>query len=80
MDYNELGQIVTQLRKERDWTQQQLAEYTGISRQTLSAFENGKASELGLRKFLFLLEVLGYKLKLTEKSRFPTLEELQDEQ
>ena len=80
MDYIELGQIVTQLRKDGDGTQQQLSKYTGISWQTVIAFGSGKASDLGLRKFLFLLEVLGYKLKLTEKSRFPTLEELQDEQ
>lgn len=38
---------MARLRKEAGHTQQQRADYAGISRVTLSAFENGSASDFG---------------------------------
>lgn len=80
MDYSELGRAVAGARKERAWSQQQLADYAGISRPTLSAFENGRAGEIGVRKLLVILDLLGYRLEMVEKHARPTLEELMREQ
>ena len=80
MDYSELGRQVAQIRKEKAWSQQQLADYAAISRPTLSAFENGRSGEMGLRKLLVILDLLGLGIKLVEKRSRPTLEDLLDEQ
>ena len=80
MDYGELGRQVAQIRKEKAWSQQQLADYAAISRPTLSAFENGRSGEMGLRKLLVILDLLGLSIKLVEKRSRPTLEDLLDEQ
>jgi y4mF family transcriptional regulator len=44
-----IGELVRDQRKQRGWSQSQLAEKVGVSRLWLSQFENGKESvELGL--------------------------------
>jgi len=44
-----LGELVRDQRKQRDWSQTQLAEKIGVSRLWVSQFENGKQTvELGL--------------------------------
>lgn len=73
-----LGEEVRRLRREAGLTQQQLADFAGISRVTLSGLEAGRASDIGVRKVIKLLDLLGYDLRLREKSRFPTFEELRD--
>jgi transcriptional regulator with XRE-family HTH domain len=80
MDYQELGQQVALLRKQQKLTQQQLADYCGLSRATLNALENGRPGDVGTRKLIKILDLLGYELRLREKSPFPTLEELRDAQ
>lgn len=46
---HELGAIIRRLRKERGWTQDQLADRAGISRRTLVALEGGNArGEIGI--------------------------------
>jgi HTH-type transcriptional regulator / antitoxin HipB len=46
---NELGVIIRRLRKERGWTQEELAERAGISRRTLIALEGGSPrGEIGI--------------------------------
>lgn len=78
MDYLELAEAVKNLRKSKKISQQTMSEHLDISRATLSAFENGKPTDIGVRKVILILDYLGYQFKITEKSRFPTFEELRD--
>jgi len=78
MDYLELGQQIARLRKNKKLTQQALADYAGISRATLNALENGRVGDVGTRKLLKIVDLLGYEIRLREKSSFPTFEELRD--
>lgn len=44
-----IGELVRDQRKQRGWSQSQLAETVGVSRLWISQFENGKETvELGL--------------------------------
>lgn len=79
MRYLELGEELAKLRSERGYTQSRLAEKTGISRATINALENGRASDIGTRKLIKLLDILGYELKIRERGALPTFEELRDE-
>jgi HTH-type transcriptional regulator / antitoxin HipB len=46
---NELGALIRRLRKERGWTQDELATRAGISRRTLVALEGGSPrGEIGI--------------------------------
>lgn len=55
-----LGRRIRVLRSERGWTQQQLADMTGIGRVHVSELENGKR-EAGLR----MLEKLADTFEMT---------------
>lgn len=55
-----------------------MADHLAISRATLSAFENGKPGDIGIRKVIYMLDYLGYEFAVREKSAFPTFEELLD--
>ena len=74
MDFKSLGKAIAKSRKE-----QKLSQALHISRATISALENGSASDIDIKKVMQLLDYLGYELSLKEKSPFPTLEELRDE-
>ena len=41
-DNNTIGKRIKQKRLERDWEQQELARYAGLTKQTLCKIENGK--------------------------------------
>ncbi|MBP7401635.1 MAG: helix-turn-helix transcriptional regulator [Clostridia bacterium] len=42
MDQSAIGQYIAKKRKEKNWTQEQLAEKLGVSNKTISKWENGK--------------------------------------
>lgn len=77
MDYFDLGHSVARLRKSKGWSQQQLADYAGISRPTLSSFENGRG-DIGTRKLLLILDRLDQQVRLRERSPRPILDDLRD--
>jgi transcriptional regulator with XRE-family HTH domain len=79
MDFQELGQTIARLRREKKITQQTLADHTGISRTTLSLLEKGRASDIGVRKILKILHYLQHDLAVKTKQSWPTFEELVDE-
>lgn len=79
MDYQELGQTIARLRREKKISQQTMAEHLGISRATLNAFENNRSGDIGVRKVMKILDYLGCELTIRDKSPFPTLEELRGE-
>ena len=47
-----------------------------ISRATISNFESGASSDIGLKKVLQIVDYLGYEINLKEKSAFPVLEDV----
>lgn len=58
----ELGRAVRRGRIARGWTQAQLAEAAGLSRNTLNRLENGLFPDLGVKKAEALLEKLDMEL------------------
>ena len=75
----ELGQEIKLLRKAKKWSQDDLEQYSGITKRTISKIENGFIDEVGIKKVELILELLGYEFSLREKGRPRTLEELQNE-
>jgi transcriptional regulator with XRE-family HTH domain len=75
----EIGENIRHERKRRKLTQGQLAEVLRMSRATISQIENGTVQEIGFRKILRILEVLGLELKVRPAESPPTLDELQQE-
>ena len=79
MTLEELGFEIKLLRKEKQWSQDDLEKYSGITKRTISKIENGFIDEGGIKKVELILELLGYEFSLREKGRPKTLEEIQDE-
>lgn len=80
MDLQTLGKAVSTLRQQNGVSQLKMAEHLGISRATINALENGRSGDIGIRKVMTILDYLGKELVIRDKSPFPTLEELRDEQ
>lgn len=79
MILKELGSKLKQLRKEKKWSQDDLENYSGITKRTISKIENGFIDEVGIKKVETILDLLGYEFSLRQKGRPKTLEEIQDE-
>ena len=79
MILEKLGSEIKLLRKSKKWSQNDLENYSGITKRTISKIENGFIDEVGIKKVETILDLLGYEFSLREKGRPKTLEELQDE-
>ena len=79
MKLDELGKEIKVLRKEKNWSQDDLEKYSGITKRTVSKIENGFIDEVGIKKVETILDLLGVEFSLRPKGRPKTLEELQDE-
>ena len=79
MTLEALGFEIKKLRKIKQWSQDDLEKYSGITKRTISKIENGFIDEVGIKKVELILELLGYEFSLREKGRPKTLEEIQDE-
>jgi transcriptional regulator with XRE-family HTH domain len=75
---HELGTTIKTLRKEKKWSQDDLEQYSGTTKRTISKIENGFIDEVGIKKVENILDLLGYEFALRPKGRPKTLEELQD--
>jgi transcriptional regulator with XRE-family HTH domain len=73
---NAIGEQVRTLRKQKGWSQQKLAELSGLDRTTIGAFERNDYSDIGIRKVQRVLELLGKRLAVTDTG-LPTLDQLQ---
>ena len=73
MDFYELGKELALLRKNKNISQQTISKDLNISRATISNFESGTSSDIGLKKVLQIVDYLGYEINLKEKSAFPTI-------
>jgi transcriptional regulator with XRE-family HTH domain len=76
MDFQELAKEITTLRKNKKISQETLAKDLNISRATISNFENGTSSDVGVKKVLAIVDYLGYEISLKEKTRFPVFEDI----
>ena len=65
----EIGQRLKALRTTQGLTQAQLAALAGVTRSTVNRLENGTLNDLGTKKLLALLELVGAELVVT--SRIP---------
>jgi len=75
-DIQEIGELLHRRRKTLGLSQQQVAGTNGMSRVTLSRFENGKLPEIGIRKVMAICATLGLELTVKDASQRPTLQEL----
>lgn len=79
MNLEKLGKEIKSLRKNKKWSQDNLEQYSGITKRTISKIENGFIDEVGIKKVETILDLLGMEFSLRPKGRPKTLEELQDE-
>jgi len=79
MTIEALGKEIKSLRKSKQWSQNNLEEYSGITKRTISKIEQGFIDEVGIKKVANILDLLGFELSIREKNRPRTLEELQNE-
>lgn len=71
----QLGLQIKALRKQKGWSQSQLAEMAGLDRTTLGLLERNDYTDIGIRKVQRVLALLGKKLTLANAG-LPTLDEL----
>jgi transcriptional regulator with XRE-family HTH domain len=76
MDFYELGKELALLRKSKNISQQTISKDLNISRATISNFESGTSSDIGLKKVLQIIDYLGYEINLKEKTSFPVFEDI----
>lgn len=79
MTLEELGKQIKTLRKEKNWSQADMEQYSGITKRTISKIENGFIDEVGIKKVETVLDLLDVEFSFRPKGRPKTLEELQDE-
>ena len=75
----ELGEAVANRRRALGLRQGVVAAQAGLSQELLSRFERGRTAELGCRKLLAVLAVLGMELQLVERGGSGLLDELRRE-
>lgn len=75
----ELGEAVATRRKALGLRQHAVAEQAGITPESLSRFERGRSAELGARKLLAILAVLGMEINLVPVGQSGMLDELRRE-
>jgi len=75
-----IGRVVAATRADRGLRQADLARKAGLSRATIDALENGRASDIGVSRLSRILSVLGLELSITPATNArPTLDELMKE-
>jgi len=67
MYFEELGPKIRQARTAKRLTQEALAQATELSRTTINQLESGASPDIGVKKLLRVLEVLGLDLDVTPK-------------
>lgn len=76
----DIGQQIRAERKRRRLSQADLAKLLRMSRTTISQIENGTVQDIGVRKLIRILEVLGLELRVRGAGAPPTLDELREEE
>ena len=77
MKLEEMGRKIATARRLNELGQRKLAERAGVSRATVDALENGRATEIGYSKLARILAALGLELRLGPAAQDrPTLDDL----
>jgi transcriptional regulator with XRE-family HTH domain len=76
----EVGQTLQRARLQSRLSQTELAQRAAVSRVTLSRMETAAKSDMSLTALLRLASALGYELKLVERGRQRTLDDVLAEQ
>lgn len=77
MDLNALGDRIKTQRRVLGLTQDALAAKANVSRPTIARLETGRATDLGYRPLLRILNAVGLDLRLSTLNRGrPTLEDI----
>ena len=79
MDIIELGQAFREARIAQRLTQQQAAQYAGVSVATISRLERGDLLEIGVNKLIGLFHLVGQDLAPRPKGHTRTLDDIQRE-
>jgi transcriptional regulator with XRE-family HTH domain len=80
MDLLTLGEAIKTARKGLSMTQTHLANQALVSRPTIARLETGRATDLGYRSLLRILNQVGLDLRLTTLNRGrPTLDDIMAE-
>lgn len=79
MRLEELANEIKTLRKEKGWSQDDMEQFSGITKRTISKIETGFIDEVGIKKVDTILDLLGVEFSIRAKGRPKTLEELEDE-
>ena len=79
MTLKELGKEIRILRKGKKYSQDDMEQYSSITKRTISKIENGFIEEVGIKKVETILDLLDMEISLRPKGRPKTLEELQDD-
>ena len=74
--FEQMGEQIQTLRKQKGWSQKRLAELSGLDRTTIGSLERNNYSDIGIRKVQRVLGLLGKSLSLVDVG-LPTLEQLQ---
>jgi transcriptional regulator with XRE-family HTH domain len=69
MYFAALGPVIRQARKARALTQAQLARQAGVARTTLNQLENGVFPDIGVKKLMAILEIVGQRLAVIPAAR-----------
>ena len=64
MNLLDLGKTIKNLRKEKSFTQAELASKSGLSRATLSKLENGYLGNISIATLGNILSLLGYEIDI----------------
>lgn len=78
MNLEEIGRRMRQARKARKLTLEAVAEASGVSRVTLGQIETNQIPEIGTRKLMRALEVVGLEIAVKPLSPMPTLDDLNE--
>ena len=77
IDLAELARQIAIQRKKLGMTQDELAMRARVSRPLIAKLETGRYPEIGIRKLLRILHVMGLDLRVTNRNlKRPTLEDL----
>ncbi|SNR73864.1 helix-turn-helix domain-containing protein [Desulfurobacterium atlanticum] len=71
MEYWKIGKKIKEIRKRKGLTQEEVARRAGISRQTLSALENGYIGKTSIASLVRILNQLDCELEIKEKEKIP---------
>lgn len=79
MDISEIGVKILEARKRLKITQQELASQAGVNASTISAIENGQATDIGLRRLLRVVESVGLEITIHPARMGYTLDDAKDD-